>query len=110
MNKQGESIEKKIVEKGLTAPRLTPEDISNKIRGFTFTNLPSGRCIICEVTLANGHTVIGESYCVSRENFDQEIGEEVAFNNAKDKIWQFEAYLLKERLYNRLHSPSTQKA
>lgn len=38
-----EMVEKKIQEKGLNAPRLTPEDIDAKIKDKTFTNLPSGK-------------------------------------------------------------------
>lgn len=90
-------IEKKIQEKGLEAPRLTPEMIDNVIKGTTFTNLPSGKCVICEITLKNGFTVRGESACVSPENFDQEIGNDIAFKNARNKIWQLEGYLLQEK-------------
>jgi hypothetical protein len=34
-----ETIEKEIREKGLTAPRLTPEDIDAKIKNVTFTDV-----------------------------------------------------------------------
>lgn len=90
------SIENAIQEKGLNAPRLTPEAIDAKIKGRTFTNLPSGKCVVCELTLQNGFTIRGESACVSPENFDQEIGNEIAFKNARKKIWQLEGYLLQE--------------
>lgn len=92
-----ETIEREIQEKGLNAPRLTPEDIDAKIRDKTFTNLPSGKCVICEITLQNGFTVRGESACVSPKNFDQEIGNKIAFENARNKIWQLEGYLLQEK-------------
>lgn len=54
---------------------------------------------ICVITLQNGFTVTGESACASPENYDKDIGEQIAFNNARDKIWQLEGYLLKEKLY-----------
>ena len=92
-------IENSIQEKGLNAPRLKPEDINSKIRNYTFTNLPSGKCVICEINLENGFSVRGESACVSPENFDQEIGNEVAYKDAYDKIWQLEGYLLQENIY-----------
>lgn len=91
-------IEEKIVSKSLNAPRLKPSDIDAKIQKKTFTNLPSGKCIICELTLTNGFTVRGESACVSVGNFDQEIGNAIAFKNARDKIWVLEGYLLQEKL------------
>lgn len=90
-------VEKKIQDKGLTAPRLTPDAIDAKIKGKTFTNLPSGKCVVCEITLSNGFTVRGESACVSPANFDQEIGNSIAFKNAREKIWQLEGYLLQEK-------------
>lgn len=92
-----EAIEKEIQEKGLNAPRLTPEDIDAKIKDKTFTNLPSGKCVVCEITLQNGFTVRGESACVSPKNFDQEIGNKIAFKNAREKVWQLEGYLLQEQ-------------
>lgn len=90
-------IEKEIQEKGLNAPRLSPAGIDAVIVDKTFTNLPSGKCVVCEITLKNGFTVRGESACVSPENFDQHIGNEIAFKNARDKVWQLEGYLLQEK-------------
>lgn len=94
-------IEKEIQEKGLNAPRLTPELIDSVIVGETYTVLPSKRTMICELTLKNGFTVRGESSCVSIENFNQELGEKISKADARDKLWQLEGYLLKERLYNK---------
>lgn len=96
MNNENE-IEKELNEKGLNAPRLCPTDIDKVIKSKTFTNLPSGKCMICEITLTNGFTVRGESACVSPENFNQEIGEKISFEDARKKIWGLEAYLLQER-------------
>ena len=95
-----QEIEKSIVEKGLTAPRLTPEHIDSVIAGKTFTVLPSGKCMVCEITLANGYTLRGEASTVSKENFNQEIGEKISFENARRKIWELEGYLLQEKLHN----------
>lgn len=95
-------IEQEIIKKGLTAPRITPEEIESTIVDATYTRLPSGRTLICELTLKNGYTVRGESSCVSIDNFDQEIGEKISFADAKDKVWQLEGYLLKQRLFEEL--------
>lgn len=41
----------------------------------------------------------GESACASPENFDPEIGRKIAYDNAFNKIWLLEGYLLKEKLH-----------
>lgn len=93
------AIEKEIQDKGLNAPRLTPLDIDKAIIGETYTNLPNGRSVVCQLTLANEFTVEGISSCVSVENFNQEIGNKIAKENAREEIWKLEGYLLKQRLY-----------
>ncbi|WP_111860182.1 Gp49 family protein [Acinetobacter sp. CFCC 10889] len=92
-------IESEIQAKGLNAPRLTPVHIDRVIVGETYTNLPDGRTVICQLTLKNGFTVDGKSACVSKDNFNQEIGNQIARENAREKIWELEGYLLKEKLY-----------
>ena len=94
-----QNIEKEIFSKGLNAPRLTPDHIDSVIIGETYTNLPDGRTVICQLTLQNGFTVDGKSACVSKENFDQEIGNKIARTNAREKIWELEGYLLKQKLF-----------
>lgn len=94
-----EKIEKEIQEKGLTAPRITPDHLESVIvseqyhvfQGTTFTS--------CLLTLRNGFTVHGESACASPENFDAELGRKIARDNAKNKIWMLEGYALKQALY-----------
>lgn len=92
-------IEEEIQSKGLNAPRLTPQEIDSVIVDETYTNLPDGRTVICQLTLKNGFTIDGKSACVSKDNFNQEIGNKIARDNAREKIWELEGYLLKEKLY-----------
>ena len=61
---------------------------------------PKTQLTVCCLTLRNGFTVTGESACASPENFNKEIGEKIAFENARNKIWVLEGYLLKEKLFN----------
>lgn len=86
-----------IKAKGLNAPRLSPTDVDAAIRSETFTRLPSGKCLVCEITLQNGFTVRGEASVVRPENFDQEIGEKISRDDARKKIWPLLAYLLQEK-------------
>jgi hypothetical protein len=97
MNNTERAIEQEIQDKGLNAPRLTPDDINKKIKDITYTIMPSGKCTICELTLSNGFTVRGESAVVSVDNFDKDIGESVSYGKARNKIWELEGYLLQEK-------------
>ena len=93
-------IEKEIVDKGLTAPRLTPQLIDDVIADEQY-HVFEGSCLtVCCMTLRNGFTVTGESACASPENFNVELGRKIARENARNKIWQLEGYLLKQRLYS----------
>lgn len=92
-------LEQELKERGLNAPRVTSAMIDCAIVAETFTVLPSGRCVVCELTLKNGFTVRGESAVVSRANFQQDIGEKIARENARKKVWELEAYLLQNELW-----------
>ena len=111
-------IEQEIVAKGLTAPRVTPDDIESNISTeWYFTALQGalypdgwggepephaaralGLLTFCVLVLRNGFTVTGESACASPENFDAEIGRKIARANAVQKIWPLMGYALKDRL------------
>jgi hypothetical protein len=97
MNEQ--ELEQEIQEKGLNAPRITPEKIDAKIVGVAFFLFPESQTTVCNLTLENGFTVVGESACASPENFDAALGQKIAHDNARDKIRVLEVYLLKQKLY-----------
>lgn len=99
------SIETLIQELGCTtAPRITPSDIDELIKDVAFYVFPDTLLTVCCLTLQNGFNVIGESACPSPANFNQQIGEKVAFDNAKQKIWPLARYLLKQKLYEQENS------
>ena len=93
-----QDIEAEIQEKNLNAPRLTPELIDGAIAKTDFYVFGDTCLTVCCLTLQNGFTVTGESACASPENFDAGIGQKIARGNARDKIWQLEGYLLKDKL------------
>lgn len=95
-----QSIELEIQAKGLNAPRLTPDLIDSCIVGEDYYVFPNTTVTICLLTLKNEYTVTGESACASVSNFDREIGRKIARENARDKIWALEGYLLKEKLFS----------
>ena len=92
-------IEQEIQGKGLTAPRLTPDFIDSKVKKSTYHVFEDSCLTVCCIELVNGFTVTGESACASPENFNEEIGQKIAFENARNKIWMLEGYLLKQKLF-----------
>ena len=116
------TIEQLIQEKGLTAPRVTPDDLKANIvsehyftardgivgveldaglideASGTRTHESLGMLTFCVLVLRNGFTVTGESACASPENFDPEIGRKIARQNAEQKIWPLMGYHLKQKL------------
>lgn len=94
-------IEKELQAKGLNAPRLTPDLIESKIVKEEY-HLLTDVLTVCVLTLENGFTVTGESACASPANYNKEIGDRIARDNAKEKIWILEGYLLKQKLFEGL--------
>ena len=92
-------IEKEIQDKGLTAPRVTSEDIERVIVSEQYHQFEGTTFTVCLLELKNGFQIIGESACADHKNFDAELGRKIAREKAKNKIWELEGYLLKERLY-----------
>lgn len=93
-----QAIENEINEKGLNAPRITPDHIDATIADEDYHVFEKTCLTVCCLTLQNGFTVTGESACASPENFDSEIGRKIARDNARNKIWALEGYLLKQKL------------
>lgn len=93
-----QEIEKEIQSKGLNAPRLTPDAINECIHSEQYHVFPGTTMTVCALTLRNGYIVIGESAAASPENFDEAIGRKIARDNARNKIWALEGYLLRDKL------------
>lgn len=98
MSKDEAAIEAEIQAKGLDAPRLTPAQIDAAIAGEDYHVFPGTTLTVCALVLRNGFVVTGESAAASPANFDEEIGRKIARDNARQKIWALEGYLLRERL------------
>ncbi|MEY8206111.1 MAG: Gp49 family protein [Bermanella sp.] len=108
MPETNEQIEQEIVDKGLTAPRVTYAEIKAKMDQVVY------RCHVIEGTtttvavalLPMGEDffslAIGESACVDPKNFDKALGEKYAIQraaaDAENKLWELEGYSLKKAL------------
>lgn len=113
------NIEKEIQKKGLTAPRVTMNDIEDQIEETYFFTVADGivgnfeiddaldshlrifdTITFCVIILKNGFVVTGESAPASPENFDKEMGRRIAEQRAKEKIWPLLGYELKTKILN----------
>lgn len=118
-----ETIEQEIQRKDLTAPRVTPDRLEEVIAeevyiypaesvtlrgGQVTTDSPLRVLTICILILRNGFTVTGESACASPANYNRELGERIAREYAKQKIWPLEGYLLRQQLHNLQIDPKLQ--
>src|ERR1700749_2053399 len=95
------AIEKEIQDKGLNVPRLTPALIDAQIKSEAYYVFPGTTMTVCLLTLRNGFHCVGESAAASPENFDEAIGKKIARDNARNKIWAFEGYALRNALCGR---------
>jgi len=92
-------FEEEINEKALNAPRVTLKYIESVIESESYYVFPESTVTICLLKLKNGFSVTGESACASPDNFDEDLGRKISLENAKNKIWALEGYLLKQRLF-----------
>lgn len=79
--------------------KVTKEAINAKITDVSFIHLPGTTVTICSITLENGYSVRGESACVDPAGYVESVGRDLAYQNAFDKIWPLEGYLLAEKLH-----------
>lgn len=100
MSKDEQKIEKEIQDKGLNAPRLNPAMIDAAIESEMYHVFPGTTMTVCALKLRNGFLVTGESAAASADNFDASIGRKIARENARNKIWQLEGYLLRQKLHD----------
>lgn len=80
------------------APRVTLDHIEGLIVEESY-RVFYGTLTIGVLRLKNGFLVTGESACASPENFNKELGEQIARREAIGKVWALEGYLLRERLH-----------
>lgn len=95
-------IEQEIKDKGLTAPRITPDDLDDNIVHTEIVKhvAPSGQVLRWAVlTTRNGFAVTGRpSVAVSPQNDRAEIGVQVAIDNARNELWPLMGYELRSKL------------
>lgn len=100
-----DTLEQKLSER--PAPRVTKDYIKSRILEVGYTRF-SPTITICEITLDNGYSVRGESACVNVENYDAEIGQRIAHDNAFSQLWPLFGFLLAEEQYKGLSTTESE--
>lgn len=69
--------------------------VEKLIKEIIYIVSPTGRSIICELSLVNGYVVHGTSLQVN----DQLLGKQYAYNSAKYKLWELNAFAAHDRIH-----------
>lgn len=80
--------------------RLSLADANREIMGESYTILPSGTAIVCELTMLNGHKEHGIANVVDIKNFSFEEGKKAARGKALDGVFRVLAHRKHETVKN----------
>lgn len=80
-------------------PSVMPACVDAAIAKDAYYVFPGTQLTVCCLKLHNGFTVTGESTCADPAGFDAELGRDIAYNAAKDKVWMLLTYKLREDLF-----------
>lgn len=81
---------------GAAYNKASPDGV---LREFSFEAPPALSLLtFCVLVLRNGFTVIGHSACASPENYNAEIGQRIARENADRQIWPLLGFRLRDEL------------
>lgn len=79
--------------------KLSVEAIESKIVNNDLLRVPNTTTTLCILHLENGYTVVGKSACIDLNEFSEEIGASIAYEDALNKVWELEGYLLAQRRF-----------
>ena len=126
MTTNDQTIEAQIQAKANKAPRITPAALQAEIVSAHFFTAYQGAkaelqsdgvaanayeeigmqplklLTFCVLVLRNGFTVHGVSACASPENYNEEIGQRIARENAEREIWQLLGYELRSKFADKM--------
>lgn len=79
------------------AERVTKEYMESRMAHAPMFTRIGETVTHCRIVLDNGFSVSGESACVNAENYNQEIGEKISYDNAFRQLWPLFGFLLAEK-------------
>lgn len=65
----------------------------------TWTQTAGEKTTIVRAKLRNGFEIVEASSCVSKENYDEEMGRDICMRKIKDKVWMLLGFLLQTAIH-----------
>lgn len=91
------------LDKSPSDVRVTKEMIDARIKRVDYMGMFNGSehptMTVCTIMLDNGYSVAGTSACVDPKNYNRDVGETRAYQNAYEKLYGLFGFLLAETLY-----------
>lgn len=89
------------------APKVTVNEVEGEIVCEYYRNVGSAvkapvssplyNVTLCILGLRNGFTIVGKSACVNSENFNEDIGRQLAREDAVKQVWPFLGFRLADK-------------
>ncbi len=70
--------------------KVTPDEVKDRIARTQYHQFPNTNLTVCCLTLDNGFNVTGESNCLNNKEFNESIGQQIAYDRAFEKAFQAE--------------------
>lgn len=93
-----EAIEEMAQKLECTAPRVSMDSIKARIVEVDYetVRIAGQKLMYCGIRMDNGFVVVGSpATCVDEDNWRDEIGQKVSYDNTFSDIWKLEGYRLK---------------
>jgi hypothetical protein len=83
---------------------VTVTDMQQRTKKVEYFIVPDTTTTLCFMHLHCGFLITGKSACVDPAKFNQALGEKYAYEDAINKMWELEGYLLANELYGDKHA------
>lgn len=67
--------------------KLTEDMVKEYIKSVNYFKVPGSTMITCYITTKAGYVVTGESACINKEMYREELGKQIAYKDAFSKLW-----------------------
>jgi hypothetical protein len=95
MAQNHEEVAKMMEALGCTGEHISASGIQDRIEEIDYQTieLAGNKFMYCGIKLKGGFVVVGKpAACIDPDNWRDEIGQKVSFDNSFSEIWRLEAY------------------